>query len=257
MSPHKMIPMLRIKSCSDPHRWYADRVGLLVPDLGFDPVSGWRSKERGGYTNYILGQDAVRGADFVPEHLLGRWPYITHETLAAQHAQVKPAATLPPLTCPWACERFGICQALEGCKDKARIDAELARKGVKPPAPKPPPPRDVKGSVWPPEDPRFQRLLLDGERVFIEHPQPTPTGQSRTHSMAETVANIVVGFAASMVIQALVLPAMGHDITLAQNFWITCIFTAASVVRGYGIRRIFNRFQTNGAQGDGGLLQRD
>jgi hypothetical protein len=207
MSPHKMIPMLRIKSCSDPHRWYANLVGLLVPDLGFDPISGWKSKERAGYTNYILAQDAVRTRSFVPEHLLGRWPYITHETLAAQHTQVKPAATLPPLTCPWACERFGICQALEGCKDKARIDAQLARKGAKPGA-------------------------------------PTPTGQSRTHSMAETMANIVVGFGFSMVIQALVLPAFGHDITLAQNFWITCIFTVVSVVRGYGIRRIFNRFQT-------------
>jgi hypothetical protein len=199
--------MLRIKSCSDPMRWYSDLVGRNVPQLGYDPVSGWKSKEPAGYTNFVLQQDAEGIVSLVPEYLLGRWPYITHETLAAQHAQVKPAATLPPLTCPWACERFGICQALEGCKDKARIDAELARKGVKPPA-------------------------------------LAPTGQSRTHSMAETMANIVVGFAASMVIQALVLPAMGHHITLAQNFWITCIFTVASVVRGYGIRRIFNRFQT-------------
>jgi hypothetical protein len=203
--------MLRIKSCSDPHRWYAGLVGKNVPQLGLDPVSGWKSKEPAGYTNFVLQQDAERIVSLVPEYLLGRWPYITHETLAAQHAQVKPAATLPPLTCPWACERLGICQALEGCKDKARIDAELARKGAKPPA-------------------------------------PTPTGQSRTHSMAETMANIVVGFAASMVIQALVLPAMGHHITLAQNFWITCIFTVASVVRGYGIRRIFNRFQTKVAR---------
>ena len=220
MTPLKRIPMLRVKTCSDPHRWYARLEGQLVPDLGYDPASGWKSKEPAGYTNYILSHDAERIEAFAPVHLLGRWPYITHDTLAAQHSQVKPAATLPPLTCPWACERFGICQALEGCKDKVRIDAGLERKGVKPPA-------------------------------------PTPTGQSRTHSMAETMANIVVGFAASMVIQALVLPAMGHDITLAQNFWITCIFTVASVVRGYGIRRIFNRFQTNGAQGDGGLLQRD
>jgi hypothetical protein len=62
--------------------------------------------------------------------------------------------------------------------------------------------------------------------------------------MAETMANIVVGFGVSMAIQAVVLPAFGHHITLAQNFWITCIFTVASVVRGYGIRRIFNRFHT-------------
>jgi hypothetical protein len=37
---------------------------------------------------------------------------------------------------------------------------------------------------------------------------------------------------------------MGHDITLAQNFWITCIFTVVSVVRGYGMRRLFNHLHT-------------
>jgi hypothetical protein len=238
MSPHKIIPMLRIKSCSDPHRWYADRVGLLVPDLGFDPVSGWKSKERAGYTNYILGQDAVRIRAFVPEHLLGRWPYITHETLA------KPAATPQPKACAASCDAIGICQALEGCEHEDRINAELGRKGVKPPAPPEGPP--TRNSVWamsPPKGPPT-RKITEGVKIHDES-EPTPTGQSRTHSMAETMANIVVGFAASMVIQALVLPAMGHHITLAQNFWITCIFTVASVVRGYGIRRIFNRFQAN------------
>ena len=226
MSPHKIIPMLRIKSCSDPHRWYANLVGLLVPDLGFDPISGWKSKERAGYTNYILGQDAVRTRAFVPEHLLGRWPYITHETLA------KPAATTQPKTCTASCNAMGICQALEGCEHEERINSELGRKGVKPPAPPKGPPT---------------RKITEGVKIHGES-EPTPTGQSRTHSMAETMANIVVGFAVSMIIQALVLPAMGHHITLAQNFWITCIFTVASVVRGYGIRRIFNRFQTKVAR---------
>jgi hypothetical protein len=256
MSPHKSIPMLRIKSCSDPHRWYAGLVGKNVPALGYDPLNGWKSKEPAGYTNYILSQDAERIAVFVPRYLLGRWPYITHKTLAAEHAQVKlDEATLPPKTCTASCERFGICQALEGCEHEERIDAELARKGAKPPAPKPSARYETAG-IFPSGAPRFALRHPDGQFVFTEFPEP-PTGQSRTHSMAETMANIVVGFAVSMIIQALVLPAMGHHITLAQNFWITCIFTVASVVRGYGIRRIFNRFQTNGAQGDGGLLQRD
>jgi len=128
MSPHKMIPMLRILRCSDPMRWYAGLVGKNVPDLGFDPVSGWRSKEPAGYTNFVLGQDANRIKVYVPAEKLGRWPYITHETLAEQLKPApKPAATLPPKTCAGACDRFGICQALEGCKDKARIDAELAK----------------------------------------------------------------------------------------------------------------------------------
>jgi hypothetical protein len=68
-------------------------------------------------------------------------------------------------------------------------------------------------------------------------------GQSRAHSMAETLSSIAVGFVVAMALQALVLPAFGHHITLAQNFWITCIFTVASVLRGYGMRRLFNRLQ--------------
>jgi hypothetical protein len=63
--------------------------------------------------------------------------------------------------------------------------------------------------------------------------------QSRRMSLIETCVSIAIGFAVSMVIQAAVLPAFGHDITLAQNFWITCIFTVASIVRGYLVRRYF------------------
>jgi hypothetical protein len=226
MSPHKRIQMLSIRRCSDPQRWYFDMVGKNVPALGVDLVSGWKSKEPTGYTNFILKEDAEPVVSLVPEYLLGRWPYITPDTLAAPWVG-NPKAPLPPKTCADSCESMGICQALEDCKDKARIDAELGRKGAKPGAPPKGPPN---------------RKITEGVKIHGES-APTPTGQSRTHSMAETMANIAVGFAASMVIQALVLPAMGHDITLAQNFWITCIFTVASVVRGYALRRIFNRFQ--------------
>jgi hypothetical protein len=66
-------------------------------------------------------------------------------------------------------------------------------------------------------------------------------GQSHAHSWAEAVVNIVIGFAASMVIQALVLPAMGHHITIEENFLVTCIFTVVSLIRGYLIRRLFIR----------------
>lgn len=88
---------------------------------------------------------------------------------------------------------------------------------------------------------------LDKARIDVQLAKATPVGQSRTDSMAETLVSIAVGFAVSMVIQALVLPAMGHHITLQQNFLITCIFTVASVVRGYAIRRAFNHFQTKGS----------
>jgi hypothetical protein len=235
--------MLRIKACSDPQRWYADLVGKNVPALGYDPISGWKSKEPAGYTNFILPQDAERIAVFVPEYLLGRWPYITRKTLEAQ-AVTKVAATLPPKNCAASCNAMGICQALEDCEHEERINAELGRKGVKPPAPKPPPPRAVTGRC---EKLVFGRLPeIEPGIVATEERICTSSGQSRTHSMAETMANIAVGFAVSMAIQAVVLPAFGHHITLAQNFWITCIFTVASVVRGYALRRIFNRLHSQG-----------
>lgn len=66
-------------------------------------------------------------------------------------------------------------------------------------------------------------------------------GQSRRASMWEAVTNIAVGFVVSMILQAVVLPAYGHHITLSQNFQITVIFTVASLLRSYGVRRVFNR----------------
>jgi hypothetical protein len=222
MSPHTSIELLRIKTCSDPHRWYAGLVGKNVPALGYDPLSGWKSKEPAGYTNYILSQDAERIAVFVPEYLLGRWPYITHKTLAAgtAHAvdaqmakgfvrkpkpwpvppQANLAATLPPKTCAGSCDRFGFCQALEGCQDQARIDAQLAAK-------------------------------------------PKATGQSRMGSAGEAVVNIAVGFGVSVVITAWLLPAMGHQVSLSENLLMTSVFTVASLVRSYAIRRAFVFYQ--------------
>lgn len=63
--------------------------------------------------------------------------------------------------------------------------------------------------------------------------------QSRRMSMIETVISIAIGFVVSVIITALVLPAYGHAVTLADNIEITTIFTVASIVRGYCVRRFF------------------
>jgi len=204
MSPQKRISMLRVKTCSDPHRWYARLEGQLVPDLGYDPVSGWKSKERAGYTNYILSQDAERIEAFAPVRLLGQWPYITHETLA------KPAATTQPKACAASCNTMGICQALEDCQDQHRINAQMAK-----PAPA----------------------------------APTKAGQSRSHSVAEALANIVVGFAVSVAITAVLLPAFGHQISLQDNLAMTAVFTVASLLRSYALRRVFNSIAHQSSKG--------
>lgn len=65
--------------------------------------------------------------------------------------------------------------------------------------------------------------------------------QSRTASLAEALINVAIGFAVSVGLTAVVLPAYGHHVTLGQNLQITAIFTVASIARGYAVRRLFNR----------------
>lgn len=66
--------------------------------------------------------------------------------------------------------------------------------------------------------------------------------QSRRMSMLETCASIVIGFCVSVAITAVVMPAYGHPVTLGDNVQITAIFTVASILRGYMLRRAFNRW---------------
>ena len=66
--------------------------------------------------------------------------------------------------------------------------------------------------------------------------------QSRSMSLIETCTSIAIGFVVSVIITALVMPAYGHDVTLADNIQITLIFTVASIVRGYLVRRAFVRW---------------
>lgn len=70
--------------------------------------------------------------------------------------------------------------------------------------------------------------------------------QSRLSSFAETCLSIAIGFAVSLILTALVLPAYGHAVTFGQNLQITGIFTIASVARGYLVRRAFVRWGRHG-----------
>jgi len=215
-----VVPMLRITQCPDPMRWYAGMVGHLVPqrgELAHFGMDEYLSNEPDGSTNFVQAADCQRVKVSVSGRKLTEWPYApvaSQARLATDRFDGEvfvtdfagPVIGLPRKTCAASCNAMGICQALDDCQDKPRIDAELTRTAA--PA------------------------------------QGVATGQSRAHSMAETLASIAVGFVISMVIQALVLPAFGHHITLAENFWITCIFTVASVLRGYGMRRLFNHLHT-------------
>ena len=64
--------------------------------------------------------------------------------------------------------------------------------------------------------------------------------QSKKHSLIETITSTAIGFIISLILVNIVLPLYGFDVKLGQSIAITVIFTVASIVRGYGVRRLFN-----------------
>ena len=67
--------------------------------------------------------------------------------------------------------------------------------------------------------------------------------QSKWQSFVETLINVGTGLVISLVIQTLIMKYyLKIEVSHADNLIITIIFTVASVIRGYVIRRIFNRF---------------
>lgn len=70
---------------------------------------------------------------------------------------------------------------------------------------------------------------------------PHTMNQSRLGSLIEACINTAIGFAISMVLAIVVYPMFGAKFSMAQNFWITFIFTVASVIRSYAVRRAAQR----------------
>ena len=65
--------------------------------------------------------------------------------------------------------------------------------------------------------------------------------QSKKQSLTETVISTLVGLIVSLLTQIVVFPLYGMDVNLNQNIQITIIFTVVSIIRGYLIRRYFNK----------------
>lgn len=67
--------------------------------------------------------------------------------------------------------------------------------------------------------------------------------QTRVGSLLEVLANIAVGFGLNFIANLLILPLYGFQITGHQAFTMGLIFTAIAIVRGYALRRVFNRIR--------------
>jgi len=65
--------------------------------------------------------------------------------------------------------------------------------------------------------------------------------QSKKKSLIESVIQTIVGLGTSILIQVIFYPIMGIPVTFFQNIIITAVFFAVSIVRGYFVRRIFEK----------------
>jgi hypothetical protein len=66
--------------------------------------------------------------------------------------------------------------------------------------------------------------------------------QSRKHSAYEAIINVVVGFSINFMLNMLVFPLFGWEISAAQNIALGVIYTVISIARSYSLRRVFNRW---------------
>lgn len=64
--------------------------------------------------------------------------------------------------------------------------------------------------------------------------------QSKLGSVAESAANIAVGFTINTVANRLIFPLFGMHISLLNNLYLGLIYTAISLARSYVLRRWFN-----------------
>ena len=67
--------------------------------------------------------------------------------------------------------------------------------------------------------------------------------QSHAMSLVESVANVVVGYALAIATQIVVFPWFGIETGLAEHLSIGLAFVGVSLVRGYVLRRLFERIK--------------
>jgi hypothetical protein len=67
--------------------------------------------------------------------------------------------------------------------------------------------------------------------------------QSKTFSLIEATTNTIAGLLVSFCLQLVIYPIMGIPVSLGEKVVITFAFTIVSILRGYVLRRIFNRIR--------------
>lgn len=65
--------------------------------------------------------------------------------------------------------------------------------------------------------------------------------QSPKKSLIESITQTVIGLGTSIILQLILYPIMEIPVTFSQNIIITLVFFFVSIVRGYIVRRIFEK----------------
>lgn len=65
--------------------------------------------------------------------------------------------------------------------------------------------------------------------------------QSKKLTLVESITQTLIGLGTSIIIQCVLYPIMDIPVTFKQNLIITVVFFIVSIVRGYFVRRIFNK----------------
>ena len=74
--------------------------------------------------------------------------------------------------------------------------------------------------------------------------------QSRTMSLVETAANVIVGYVLAIATQIVVFPWFGIETGLSEHLTIGLAFVGVSLARGYLLRRLFDRLGKGHATAD-------
>lgn len=64
--------------------------------------------------------------------------------------------------------------------------------------------------------------------------------QSRKMSVFEIVTSTGIGLVVSLISNIVIFHAMGKEMTMSENIQMTMYFTIISIIRGFGVRRLFN-----------------
>jgi hypothetical protein len=62
-------------------------------------------------------------------------------------------------------------------------------------------------------------------------------------SLIEAAINVIVGYALAILTQIMVFPIFGIEVRFAEHLGIGLAFVGVSLVRGYALRRLFERFR--------------